>query len=80
MQMPTCPYNKGHGYAYDDYGPCKALTPDYIAGLTHKFSLAHFYPATPSSQETGARRGSIVLWWKSFREWQVSAGRQPRAF
>ena len=49
------------GYAYDDYGPCKALTADYIAELTHKFSLAHFYPATPSSQETGARRGSIVL-------------------
>jgi predicted O-methyltransferase YrrM len=48
------------GYGYDEY-PSGALTTSYIAevGLANDFAL--FYPTAPSSQETGARRGSIIL-------------------
>lgn len=48
------------GYAYDDYGPGRVLSAeclpdDVLAGW------GRFYPAVASSQETGRRRGSIVL-------------------
>lgn len=46
------------GYGYDDYGPGKALTLDYIAGIP---DIAKFFPAAPSSRETGAKRGAIVI-------------------
>lgn len=49
------------GYTFDDYGPGKALTADYIAPAVARFDLAVFYPAVGSQQETGARRGSVVL-------------------
>ena len=46
------------GYAFDDYGPGKALTLDLLRGLD-RFSI--FFPALPSEQETGAKRGCVVL-------------------
>ena len=49
------------GYAYDDYGPGKALTLSYIAPTILKLGLRIFYPSTPSSEEGGARRGCVVL-------------------
>ena len=49
------------GFAYDDYGPGKALNADYIAPLIEAHDLASFYPATPSQEETGLRRGCVVL-------------------
>ena len=49
------------GYAYDDYGPGKALDMAYIAPAVHAHKLAAFHPSTPSARETGARRGCIVL-------------------
>jgi hypothetical protein len=49
------------GYAYDDYGPGKALTPAYIAPALAAHGLAAFYPSTPSAEESGARRGCVVL-------------------
>jgi hypothetical protein len=49
------------GYGFDDYGADKALTPEYIAPLIMKYNLAQFYPSAPSAQETGCRRGCVVL-------------------
>ena len=56
FQVPFDP-----GYGYDDYGPGKALTSDYIAAAVAQNSLCAFYPATPAAHDSGARRGCIVL-------------------
>lgn len=49
------------GYRFDDYGAGKALTAAYIAGITKRFQLHIHYPTTPSTSETGAVRGCVVL-------------------
>jgi hypothetical protein len=49
------------GYGYDDYGVGKALTADYIEPIVVAHNFKVFYPSTPSSQETGARRGCVVI-------------------
>jgi predicted O-methyltransferase YrrM len=49
------------GYGYDDYGPNKALVQEYIAPLVERYQLAQFYPSVPSIQETGSKRGCVVL-------------------
>lgn len=56
FQVPGDP-----GYGFDDYGQGKALTPDYIAPVVAAHGLTAFYPATPASEESGARRGCVVL-------------------
>jgi len=48
------------GYSYDDYGPGKALTTEYLADCLPAEAML-FYPSTPSCQETGWRRGWIVV-------------------
>jgi hypothetical protein len=48
------------GYEYDNYGPGKALTTEYLKEcLTPGMSV--FYPSTPAEQETGSRRGWVVV-------------------
>jgi len=49
------------GYGFDDYGPGKALNADYIARLSELYQLAIFYPSTSSKDETGSRRGCVIL-------------------
>lgn len=49
------------GYGYDDYGEDKALTTKFIDPVLKEQGLEIFYPSTPSSVETGARRGCAVL-------------------
>jgi hypothetical protein len=49
------------GYGYDDYGVGKTLNREYIASQVKRFHIAEFYPATPSSVESGIRRGCVVL-------------------
>ena len=49
------------GYGYDDYGPDKALTADCVAPIIHRHGLCAFHPSTPAIEETGARRGCVVL-------------------
>jgi hypothetical protein len=49
------------GYGFDDYGPGKALKSDYIQPSIKTFSLVAFGPSTASRDETGARRGCVVL-------------------
>jgi predicted O-methyltransferase YrrM len=48
-------------YTFDDYGPGKALTADYIQAAVKKYDLAAFYPVAPGLEETGERRGCVVL-------------------
>jgi hypothetical protein len=50
----------GDSYAYDDYGPGAALDADYLDALK-RTDMFRFYPSLRAYQETGARRGSIVL-------------------
>ena len=49
------------GFGYDDYGPGKALNASYIASLVQAHRLAVFYPSADSQEETGMRRGCVVL-------------------
>lgn len=49
------------GYGFDDYGGGEALTLDYIQGSVSKYHLAVFFPSARSSEETGHRRGCVVL-------------------
>lgn len=48
------------GYGYDDYGPDKALTPEYLRTCKTDATIV-FYPSTPAREETGCRRGCVVL-------------------
>ena len=51
----------GSGYTFDDYGPQKALNLDYINPVVTAKRLSVFFPAVDASQETGSKRGSVVL-------------------
>lgn len=56
------------GYGYDNYGPGAVLDAEYIAPTLHVHGLISLYPSLPSDQETGARRGCVVITsnrWKS---------------
>jgi hypothetical protein len=48
------------GYGFDDYGTGRRLDLDYIsrAGIG---AVNVYFPASPSSEETGARRGTVYL-------------------
>ncbi len=48
------------GYTFDDYGPGRRLCLDYFAPSALS-TWAVFFPAMPSAEETGARRGCAVL-------------------
>jgi hypothetical protein len=47
------------GYGFDDYGPGERLDVHYV--LATKVPLSIYFPSTPSSKETGGRRGSVTL-------------------
>jgi hypothetical protein len=49
------------GYAFDDYGAGKSLDASYIRPAIQQHGLQAYYPTVPASQETGARRGCVVL-------------------
>lgn len=48
------------GYRFDDYGPGFRLTPELFDGLDLS-GVARFSPASPSTEESGRRRGWLVL-------------------
>ena len=56
FKVPTDP-----GYGYDNYGAGKALSLELLSPLLQKHKLVPYFPAAPSSQETGAHRGCVVL-------------------
>lgn len=49
------------GYGFDSYSPQEQLTLEYVSRVKLPRPLSVFYPATRSSEESGARRGWIVL-------------------
>ena len=51
----------GSDYKFDDYGPGKVLDLSYIEPVRTAHKVSAFFPAVNSSEETGARRGSVVL-------------------
>jgi len=65
------------GYGFDDYGEDKALIRAYIEPFIVRNNLCLFYPAAPSSDETGAKRGCAVLVREEAKE-QVSVLPQLR--
>lgn len=50
----------GDSYAYDDYGPGAALNAEYLDRLG-RTDMHRFYPSLRAAEETGAKRGCIVL-------------------
>jgi hypothetical protein len=56
FQVPDDP-----GYAYDDYGPSKALTLEYTQSVSEMFGLDLYFPSVPSLKETGGRTGCVVM-------------------
>jgi hypothetical protein len=50
-----------NGYGYDVYGRSQALSIDFLANIVDSRELDAFYPSTPSSQESGMKRGCIVI-------------------
>jgi hypothetical protein len=55
FQVPGDP-----GYGFDQYGN-QPLNLDLVAPALRASGLRAFFPATPSSQETGRKRGSVLL-------------------
>jgi hypothetical protein len=56
FQVPDDP-----GYSYDDHGAGMVLNEEYISALRTDHGFSCFYPTAKSKEETGARRGSVVL-------------------
>ena len=50
----------GTDYGFDDYGPQKRLCIDYLPAVIRREFRAYF-PTAPTSDETGSRRGYVVL-------------------
>jgi len=50
----------GRDFGYDDYGPDRALNLAYLKPLAG-LGLQAFFPACTPAEETGARRGCVVL-------------------
>ncbi len=49
------------GYGYDDYGPGKTLSIEHIGPLLRHYDLTTYFPATRSADETGKKRGCVLL-------------------
>ena len=51
----------GSSYGFDDYGQDKSLNLAYIEPAVSAHNLSVFFPAAEPSEETGARRGSVII-------------------
>ena len=49
------------GYGWDNYGKNKALDLATFNGCFQQSNLVPFFPSLPAAQETGVRRGCVVL-------------------
>lgn len=54
VQVPGDP-----GYGFNDYGAGLRFGAEWLSSVTADFR--HFYPTTPSREETGYRRGCVLL-------------------
>jgi predicted O-methyltransferase YrrM len=50
-----------NGYGYDNYGRNAILSLDYIRDIIVKNRLTAFFPQMASNNETGAKRGCVIL-------------------
>jgi hypothetical protein len=50
-----------NGYGYDDYGPGKVLDLSLLEAQIKKYNLKVFFPAARSNEESGGKRGCVVL-------------------
>lgn len=48
-------------YGFDSYGPDKTLNLKYLESAVSTYKLSVFFPAATPSEETGTKRGSVVL-------------------
>jgi hypothetical protein len=48
------------GYEFDDYGPGRRLSVEYLPGRVTETSEI-FWPTAPSESETGAKRGTLIV-------------------
>ena len=48
------------GYGFDNYGPGKTLEVDYLNSVEH-LGLRRFFPTLRSEEETGSKRGCLVI-------------------
>lgn len=51
----------GTDYGFDDYGSGKRLDFSYIEPVVTQRGLSVFFPNAPAAEETGARRGCVVV-------------------
>lgn len=49
------------GYEYDDYGDDNILEIEYLKDILEKYNISVYFPSLHSSEETGAKRGCVVL-------------------
>ena len=49
------------GYGYDDYGKSKSLTLKQFSRVFKRHDLVALFPSVPSSEESGYKRGCVVL-------------------
>jgi hypothetical protein len=49
------------GYGYDSYGEGKVLDLEYLAPIRSQLNLAAFFPARKSGEESGQKRGCVLL-------------------
>jgi len=68
------------GYGYDDYGPGKALTLDYAAGVLARHGARVFFPRAAAADESGARRGCMVCVADAVRATEVEGLSGLRAY
>jgi hypothetical protein len=67
-------------YAYDNYGADKALTSAYVEAALRTHTLQAFYPSVPASNETGMRRGCVVLAKRTFHAGVLEGMAELRSF
>lgn len=53
--------NGDPGYSYDNYGKVGTLELDFILDLVAKYQFSYSFPSFKASEETGAKRGYIIL-------------------
>lgn len=49
------------GYGYDNYGGEQVLSSQHFSKIFTKHNLIPFFPVLPSAQETGYKRGCVIL-------------------
>jgi predicted O-methyltransferase YrrM len=68
------------GYLFDDYGKDKKLSLELIDGVIQQDNIVCYFPALPSREESGSRRGCVVLAKKGHLSEKLSNIQSVRTF